>query len=167
MSELVRAERYEDLKKTLDAFSPVNFQPECYVSCGNHDVSAILTMESRKAYEKGFCLKTMLVVPPTLPLEGGELCSLLTNLIDNAIEANIRFGLKDDIIVRISLKEQYLYIAVTNSLPPDADSRQLLQFRTSKAEPDEHGLGLQIVKRIAEKYNGHFLADVENSRFIA
>ena len=167
MSALLKEGRYEDLARVLEANSPVKITPEFYVDCGNSDISAILTAESSKAHSKGFRLQHTLMVPPVLPFESGELFSLLSNLIDNAIDSNERYGLTDDITVQINLREEYLYICVTNQLPPDVDTENLLKLKTGKDNPEEHGLGLQIVQRLAKKYNGYFLADVANQRFIA
>ena len=167
MSALLSEGKYEELAKLLEAHSPARITPEFYVDCGNADISAILTVESSKAHAKGFRLVNTLVVPPTLPFEGGELFSILSNLIDNAIESNIRYGLTDDITVQINLRGEYLYICVTNRLPPQADAKTVLELKTHKQAPDEHGLGLQIVRRLAKKYNGYFLADVDNQRFVA
>lgn len=167
MRALLDEKKYEELAKTLDTFSPQKLTPEFYVDCGNSDVSAILTVESTKAHNHGIRIRHTLIVPPVLPLEGGELFSLLSNLIDNAIESNLRYGIKDDITVQISLREQYLYIGVTNKIPTTEDHGDLLRLKTRKCHPEDHGLGTQIVKRLAEKYNGYFLPDIDGDRFVA
>lgn len=167
MYTLLQEEKYDKLSSVLEAFNPENLTPKFYVDCGNKDISAILTVESSKAHAKGIHLQPTLIVPPVLPFESGELFSILSNLIDNAIESNVRFGLTDDITVQIHLKEEYLYICVTNRLPKNTDRVAILQLKTKKEQPEEHGLGTQIVKRLAEKYNGYFLADIENDCFIA
>ena len=167
MSTLLTQQKYDDLRKILDSFSPSKLIPEFYVDCGNSDVSAILTAESSKAHAKGIRLQHTLVVPPVLPFESGELFSLLSNLIDNAIDSNVRYGLDDDISVQINLKGEYLYICVTNKLPENTNIQALMEFKTSKNNPQDHGLGIQIVQRLTQKYNGHFLADVVNQHFVA
>lgn len=167
MRALLDEKKYEELAKTLDTFSPQKLTPEFYVDCGNSDVSAILTVESTKAHNHGIRIRHTLIVPPVLPLEGGELFSLLSNLLDNAIESNLRYGITDDITVQMSLREQYLYIGVTNKIPATEDRGDLLRLKTRKGHPEEHGLGTQIVKRLAEKYNGYFLPDIDGDRFVA
>lgn len=167
MRVLLDEGKTEELGKILDSFSPQKITPESYVDCGNSDISAILTAECSKALDKGMKLDLTLAVPPTLPFESGELFSLLTNLIDNAIDANERYGFRDDIRVQISLREEYLYICVTNRIPPEEDREALLRLHTRKADPTEHGLGTQIVKRLSEKYNGYFLTDIDGDRFVA
>ena len=164
---LLHEKRYEELNTALESFSPHNFTPSFYVDCGNRDISAIMTAEASKAHDAGIRIQHTLFVPPVLPFDSSELFSLISNLIDNAIEADQRYGITDDITVQMNLREEYLYICVTNRLPDTAAAEEVLSLRTKKEKPEDHGIGTQIVRKLAQKYNGHFLTDVQNDRFIA
>lgn len=167
MSGLLKNGSYQELEQVIDSFNPDRLTPSFYVDCGNSTINAILTAESSKAHAKGIRLQTTLTVPPKLPFKTADLFSVLSNLIGNAVEADLRFGIQDDVLVQISLKEQYLYICVRNSLPASVDRAAVLKLQTSKKHPEEHGLGTKIVQRIAEKYNGYFLTDIDGRQFIA
>lgn len=167
MNSLYMEKQYDKLGAVLSQFSSSSLKPEFYVDCGNKDVSAILTMESSKAHAKNIKLVCTLVVPPVLPFDGRDLCSILANLIDNAIESDLRYGLTDDIRILINLREEYLHISVSNRLPEDANAGKLMKLESSKEKPEEHGLGTQIVLRLAEKYDGFTAVDVHNNTFIA
>jgi hypothetical protein len=164
---LLHEKRYDELNTALESFSPHNLTPSYYVDCGNWDISAIMTAASSKAHDAGMCIQHTLLVPPVLPFDSVELFSLISNLIDNAIESNLRYGITDDITVQMNLRETYLYICVTNRLPDTVSAESVLSFHTKKEKPEDHGLGSQIVRRLAQKYHGHFLADVQDSKFIA
>ncbi len=164
---LLQEKRYDELNSVLESFSPHNLTPSFYVDCGNRDISAIMTAASSKAHDAGIRIQHTLLVPPVLPFDSVELFSLISNLIDNAIESNIRYGIMDDITVQMNLRETYLYICVTNRLPDNMPADGLLSFHSKKENPEDHGLGTQIVRKLTQKYNGHFLADVQDGRFIA
>lgn len=166
MSMLLKMGRLEELEELLESFSPQALEPENYVACDNRDISAILTMEMRKAQLQGVKLDCMILVPMKLPFKNSDLCSLLVNLIDNAIEANVRFEIKDDITVQINLQQQYLYIGVTNTLPEGVDTEKLLRLRSTKEHAEEHGFGTKIVEGIAKKYKGYAVFDVDKNSFI-
>lgn len=167
MSMLLKMGELESLENLLESFSPQALEPEGYVDCGNKDISAILTMESCKAQRQGIKLDCMILVPQELSVKSRDLCSLLTNLIDNAIESNVRYGIKDDIEIQINLQREYLYIGVTNTLPENVDVDKLLLLHSTKETAETHGFGTKIVKEIVKKYNGYATFDVDKNSFIA
>lgn len=93
-----------------------------------------------------------LVIPAVLPLEDTDLCSLLTNLLDNAIEGCGRLAENQSKWLQLvmHLRGDYLVLTVKNT----AVFSKAGNRRTSKAEPLEHGYGTQIIHEIIEKYHG-------------
>ncbi len=92
------------------------------------------------------------------PLEDFELTSVLTNLIDNAIEAVESTILSEKIInVKIAqaVKEKYFQVSNTgNPIPPELASKLFSKGYTTKENKKSHGYGLYNVKKIISKYNG-------------
>lgn len=92
-----------------------------------------------------------------------DLCVIIGNLLDNAIEENKR--LEEDrrfIRVYIGTKNTYLYIAVTNAAGKKR-SRAELHFWSVKGSG--HGFGLPRVEAIVKKQDGYFSADSEDGGF--
>lgn len=143
-----------------------DLQKHTMVDCGNSTVSAVLNLELAKASVAGVVLDTKLAVPPVLPFRDSDLCSLLTNLIDNALEACGRLNISGaKIEVGICQRQEYLYICVTNPVG-DADSRELLSLRTFKEDSIAHGYGSKIVDEIVGRYNGEINRSVDAHRFV-
>ena len=166
MSVLLENGQYEDLKKYLGD-SGETLAAVSFIDCGNRCVMNILNMEKAKLEASGFRLTAELNVPAVLPFKDVDLCSVLSNLVDNAMEACERMGEKDaEIVVRITLRQEYLYIGVSNRVPKDTDKEELLKLKTNKNGVG-HGYGTKIVKRISEKDNGYVVYSVENGLFIA
>ena len=106
-----------------------------------------------------------LAVPSSLPIENHDLCIILGNLLDNAIEAleQCRNG-----YLGISMKAEagVLLLRIVNSYTGPL-RKQGERFLTSKAASQEHGIGLNNVKKIVEKYHGEMHFKTEDDLFRA
>ncbi len=138
-----------------------------YVNTGNDLLDSIINMEMIKAYSSGIQLTTRINVPEILNVEASDLCRILANIIDNAIEAILRSKLKERLIDCIMhTVNGYLYISVANSIAPGADRERTLSLVTSKTDRAHHGFGHRILKRIVGKYNGELNYKIEDEQFI-
>ena len=176
MRILLAQKRYDELEEFFQRQDGELALRTAPIDCGNRCVSIVLNMERQKAEAAGVALHTKLVVPPVLPFPDDDLVSLLSNLIDNAVEECVRLGEYFPKVretgVSLSINpgnpsSDYLYIEVTN--PTD---RKSLTHRTggivsTKGDAALHGYGTRIVTRIAEKYNGSALFEVSDGIFTA
>lgn len=87
MNALIEQGEYERLKSYFSALSRDAMVPLGYLDCGNNAINAILHFERTRAAASGVEIAPHIVVPPALSIEEHDLCSLLSNLLDNAIEA--------------------------------------------------------------------------------
>lgn len=130
-------------------------------SCSNGVVSSIINLELTKAKLSGVKLKVNVVIPPHLPFKDSDLCSLITNVLDNAIENDLDH---EPIQVSIITQQDYLRISVINNIDPlKADKASLL--KTTKILR-KHGYGIKIIKNICAFYNGYPSFTVEDGKFI-
>lgn len=160
--------QYDEAKKFFRSIGNDVDVSLAYIDSGNKNIDAIINMEMSKADAYGVKTDVTVVVPPRLPLSDNALCSIISNLIDNAVEACVRFDLKEQgVAVRIYPRQDYLYIGVENTLPPDVDKEKLLSLNTMKPDSANHGYGTHIVKRLVAQYNGYVTYSVENDKFIA
>ncbi len=129
------------------------------VKTGNVMVDAILNSKMSLAISKNIEVTAKAVVPSNIEILDIDLCVLLGNLLDNAMEAcevrensqNFEFE-KPFIRVYISVKGNQLYICVTNSAYGKV-KKQGFKFLTTK-ESDSHGYGLIRIDKICAKYSG-------------
>ena len=74
-------------------------------------------MEILKATSYGVSLITKINVPEKMPFEPSDLCRIIVNLIDNAIEGILRTESRDFIVdVKMGKRSDYLYICVQNEI---------------------------------------------------
>lgn len=164
---MLMEKRYDDMEKYLDEYEEAYLAPIFAIDCGNVDLNRILNLEYSKAKQVGIELSVRVVVPPKLPIANSDMCSLLTNIIDNAIEGSTRANKTDPIYVDIRLGQDcYLYISVKNSVDECADRSVFFEKRTSKRDEVAHGYGTKIIKSIVEKYNGGMSRDVIDGKYV-
>jgi len=131
-----------------------SFSPAFYLDTGNEDVNTAVNLELIKAKSHGILLDVKCAIPKTLGIVASDITGLLTNLIDNAIEADLSYGITDDVGIRMNKDGAYLFIKVTNTLPEGVTLHSINFDGTTKSEKGFHGLGSKIIKKIVNKYNG-------------
>ena len=122
--------------------------------CQEEVTNAVLYLKKKTAEKEQIRMETAVLLPRDIPVEPLDLCSLFCNLLDNAIEACRRNKtLPGMISVKADISGGYLIVKTENpcETPPPGGFGW---FRTTKENPAEHGYGLKLIERIAEKYHG-------------
>lgn len=96
-----------------------------------------------------------------------DMCTIIGNLMDNAIEANRKCSGDKSIELYIMKQRGYIKICVINTAPATALSFNGKGLKTSKRDKENHGIGTQIINAISEKYNGDASFDLKDNKFIA
>lgn len=91
-------------------------------------------------------------------------CILLSNLLDNAIEANTKIEGKRYILIKARTTEQLFYLEIRN---PMAGKLQQVNNRivTTKEKKEDHGIGLQNVYEMIEKYQGEYQIETTGQEY--
>ena len=113
-------------------------------------VDAVLSEKARICEEKNIRLLISAPIPQQMHIENAYLCSAFSNLLDNAIEGTLRSDHPSGPIdLSCDIQGSYLTISCKNpgNKPTEKKNTQLLRT---------HGLGLRILKEIANKYDGCF-----------
>lgn len=121
---------------------------------GNVMVDAILNSKLSLLKSKGIAVNAKAIVPENLAVSEIDLCTVIGNLLDNAMEAVLRQPEETEKFVRVFigvLKEQ-LYISVYNSTGTAPKKKGNTYLSTKPGA--NHGFGLMRVDRIVEKYGG-------------
>lgn len=166
MRILLQEKRYPELESYFDAAIAEPVASLSFLDCGNSTVNTILNLELSKAQQRGIRIEHKLVVPPALPFREEDLCSLLTNLLDNALEETCRLG-RGTVSVAIHPQRDYLFICVKNPTDKTGLVGSGAGLATTKKDKTLHGYGTRIVANIAAKYNGAVEYRAENGEFSA
>lgn len=136
------------------------------VYCDNVAVNALLCYYKEQAERVQIKTTFLIILPKNLPVPDTELCIIIGNLLENAVEACQRMKAKDRFMeVRLSMAgSSILAILVSNSYEGIVQQAGDGTFLSSKGK-DRKGIGLSSVLNIAEKYNGVAKTEYGNQVF--
>ena len=119
----------------------------------NHPVvNAVLNQKYRSMQEKHIAVILKVGDLQEICLEEEEIVILLSNLLDNAIEANGRIPEKErkELSFWIEEDSDSCTVKLRNALA----SKEVFNLSTWKTDGAEHGVGTKIIRAIVEKYHG-------------
>lgn len=161
---LVRNGREREGEALLQEFSAGFPRPLRY--CDNEIINTVLAVKLQKIRQlPGGADADVHVTGPfgRLPLTDMQLTAVLNNLLDNAIEALAAYresGKTDGQIgIRIGIRQGYFVINVRNPALHAAAEKGWF-VKSSKRDAENHGLGLRIIREIAERAGGEFVITV-------
>ena len=122
------------------------------IETGNEIVNQVINIKYATAHQLQIPLDMKILVPQQLNIPDHLLCSLMVNLLDNALEASQKVE-KPQIILEMKMVKKYLSFTVRNRIE-EHQYESAVSRKTTKPSPNNHGLGLQIVQDIVTRYNG-------------
>ncbi len=112
-------------------------------------VDAVLTEKTRTCRERGIRLCLSIEIPSEMSIENAHLCSAFSNILDNSIHGALESGCEEPYIRMSAIAQKgYLTIGCVNSAAPPSKERSADPLRP-------HGLGLDILQRLAGQYHGN------------
>lgn len=164
MKNLYRQGNVEELGKYLDMLESDLTTVDVVVKTGNPMADAILNSKLTLAASKGVPVKTSVQIPVKLGISELDLCVILGNLLDNAIEASLTLPEEERMVrVYMDIKETRLYISVTNLCV--GKKMQKINGRFLSRRGDGHGFGLVRIDGIVERYGGYVNRNSEDGAF--
>ncbi|MBR5134119.1 MAG: sensor histidine kinase, partial [Clostridia bacterium] len=153
--DLRAIEQYLDLLDSeLNAFEPA-------IKTGNAMTDAILNSKLSLARAKDITVKVDAHIPVALTISELDLCAILGNLFDNAIEASLALPPEQRMIrVYMDMKNTQLYISFTNFTAGKKLKKIGDRFQTTKG--DGHGFGLIRIDSIVARHDGYISRNSED-----
>ncbi|MGN0038235.1 MAG: sensor histidine kinase [Coriobacteriales bacterium] len=159
----------------LESLAPVRY-------CANADVNVLLSYYAQLAEREGVELKLDVAVPAELGVSSSELCSLIGNSFENALEACRALRTRSEAragegaaeaaaeaggerpVIKASLKEHrgYLLLSVENSCAGPVAIVDGLPCRSN----GEHGMGAWSIRFVAERRGGQAQFSSRGNRFL-
>lgn len=141
----------EAIKYTNSCVESIS-KPEIFIDVGDVFINAILNSKLSIAKSKG--IEVMCRTGKGISgINAYDLCNLLGNILDNAIEGAQKVSSGKFIEVVMEADEFKLNIRVSNSIEKSVLETNK-KLKTSKGEHELHGLGIKTIRSLAEKYNG-------------
>ncbi len=123
------------------------------IASNNPVIDVVLNQKYQVAQEHDIKMHVKVNDLSSVAIKTNELVVLLSNLLDNAIEACLKLEQNREIVCSI-LKEECIYISVRNTSAPV----EILhgEIPTTKQGTTEHGYGLQAVKYILNRLEAEY-----------
>jgi signal transduction histidine kinase len=160
---LIREKRMQELEEFVRCYRQEIDRSGSIQFTGNSIFDAVLYQKYSAARSQGIDVRVFADIPPSISIEPNDICSVLGNALDNAIEACQRLPAGADagfaaggrtIEVKINCERGYLRISVKN---PFVQPLQMENdgYLSAKSDPQNHGLGIRSMEAVAQKYNGN------------
>lgn len=150
---LVEKEERGAALKHLAKMTDIYDDKKQYACTENIDIDSILNFKIQAAEQQNIKIALDLSIPKKMNIPSFDLAIIMGNLLDNAIEAVAELEKERQIKTKINYDKGRLIILVEN---PYQGERVKVgnRYLTTNKEPSQHGLGLENVKSVLQKYNG-------------
>lgn len=162
MLELLETKEYGKLKKYMEEETGnLKYQSD-YIQSGYKEIDVIVSSKKVYAKSQGIHMYCNIGIPSGLPLDEMAMVTILGNLLDNSIRAEM--SSKEKFIeIDINYMKENIYIKIVNHKQPGK-----IDFETSSKENQTwHGIGLRSVKQQVKKLNGDFKLIQQSDKVIA
>ena len=164
MKAYAAAGDWEAIKNYLDLLDTDLNTVDTVIKTGNAMTDAILNSKISLAKSKNIQVSADAHIPVKLKISEIDLCCILGNLFDNAIDASMKLP-PDQRLIRVymDMKGTQLYISFTNFTAGKKLEKVGGLFRTTKGEG--HGFGLVRIDAIVQRLEGYISRNSEDGAF--
>lgn len=154
--------KFNELNEYINNYLKNNSIVDSLSHCGNKVIDDILNIEFSKCKKENIDLDTKIIVPPTLNINPVDLCSLIMNIVDNALN-EVKKIEKKKIYLEIQLVNTALLIKTENETKIKFSRNDLNNLLLKNNGDNYHGWGLKIVQNIVDKYKGSIKLECDDN----
>lgn len=150
---LMADQQYEKAKEYAQKLTNDLCQGSDFIDVHNTIVNVVLNQKYRLATQKGIKIIFDIMDFSEIKLDDQDVVILLSNLLDNAIEATAKETAHKVIKIKLLNKNDTVIISISNRISkPVKIVNGMIQ--TSKSDKENHGIGLNNIMTIVKKYDG-------------
>ncbi len=156
-----------DTKETLNYVSKIMEDigtRKDYSASGNMVIDSIINFKFQEAEQRGIITNLEIKIPEKLEIPSFEMTIILGNLLDNALKAVYKVKEEQYINLKIKYDKGRLMILTENPYTGEIheDNGELVTINEDK---ENHGFGLQSIKKAIQKYDGIMDIDYSDNVF--
>jgi len=137
------------------------------IETGNDAVNALVQSKLKDIHDQIPNNNISIIIPEKVQIDDIDLCILIGNAVDNAIEACKKITETGNRMLEIKIfpvNNQISMLFVNSKNTLDKKSSGLL--KTTKKDEYMHGFGIENMKNICQKYDGNITLEQSENRFI-
>lgn len=164
LQEMLNQGEYEKAKRYFDNLSEKTIQNKQEIFTGNEILDLILVSKVSEVENNKIKLTCEGRLDSFTFMEHVDCCILFSNLIDSAIEANLKLRTERYITIEAHKKDQTLYVTISN---PIVDMEEVLEtrFQITKRDVEKYGIGIRNIHGILQKYHIEYYILISEREF--
>lgn len=165
VSQLIQENKNEEALGYVSAYINWALSINRRVETGCKIIDIIVNCKIAEATEKGINFTCEVESIGEITIQDIDMCALLANLLDNAIEACEKIeGPNRWICLKIKCKNEMLFILLENSIIKEKRNKVNF-FQSSKKNKIFHGFGIKSIDNVIQKYDGYKDFDIQEDKF--
>ncbi|CEO24785.1 sensor histidine kinase [Paraclostridium sordellii] len=161
LESLMNECKYEDVKKMIYKWNTDLEDGKMVSYCNNILINAILSLHIKKSESLGVKINVDINIPKRLNIEESDLAVVLSNILENAINATVKQKYDEDKI--IELESKYINEKIVIRLKNRFDGNVLFgKDGLPISEEKGHGIGSRSIAAFARKYNATISNEYSN-----
>lgn len=167
IDSLLKKKNYNKLEEYINSiFDKLDGQLDM-VDTNNEVVNAVINAKYYEALQNDVLFILKINDLSHIKVSDEDIVTILSNLLDNAIEAAGQCDIdKRTVGIKLLYEDDVLSIAVSNSYKAEPVLTEDGYIRTTKKDREEHGWGMRNVVATLEKYNAEYIIDYKNGEFV-
>lgn len=164
LNTLLENNQIEEAKRYLERIQKTIQPQEMYVDTGNMVITSIFNYYIQQALNENISIQYDIKIPQELKIDTFDLSTILINLFNNALEAALKSKEKE-MKIRLFYERNVFYLFMENSYQGTVLKKEN-KFISTKGK-ENHGFGIESVKKCVERYRGDIEFEINEKSFKA
>lgn len=153
LNELVKVGKYDELEEYLKQCGLDIEKTKEYIHTDNSLFNMLVNNKLDYAKRENVIVSVRMH-KAVKKMQGNDLYTVIGNILDNAIEAELKEDIANREIDICSFWDDNEYVFRIGNYISESVLENNVELNTSKSEKEMHGLGTQIIRKLAKKNNG-------------
>lgn len=168
VDSLAKEKKYQELEKYVSEINESLYMERNTIDTNNIIVDTIINEKYNEMMDKGIVFVFRINDLSSIPIDDEDLVVILSNLLNNAIEACEKCEGKRIIKLKFMTEEDILILSVRNTSPGTLTIKEGRIETSKRFRSDEHGIGIRNIKKAIEKYEGTYsIKSIEDEFYFA
>ena len=166
MQALCKSSQYADLENYLREINEQILHDLDYIDTNNAFINAVLNVKYQEAVDKGILVICKINDLSRICIESSDIVLLLSNLLNNAIEACDNFLGEKVIKMKFVHETGNLVLSVKNTYNGVLKQNGDMFYTTKEHNKECHGIGIKNAIKVIQKYNGYYVIENMADEFL-